>query len=150
MTRRPLVGAVPKRRVEKGDRRIAAGRDRLDCREQIGNVVADRGPARGRKLDDGKLPSRQVLLVADVLVVRDQHRVAVCFGGPDQVAVTERCPAALRGMNRLMQSKQGVRRIGTLLSSKMRKVGMLSCVRAIACGQMRLRRVADPHHSGVR
>src|SRR5271166_2242256 len=77
---KPPVRPAPKRRFWVRDRRVASG--------VIVSIAARRSATLSRivdqrvvrKLNDGKLPLRQVLLVADVLVARDQHGVVVFFG----------------------------------------------------------------------
>lgn len=68
---------------------------RSDRVSDMVEVLPNEAPVGGHQDHDGQTVSLQVLLVAEILVRRDQCRKALGFGGTQELAVLQRLPTVL-------------------------------------------------------
>ena len=73
-----------------------------DRPRHIAEVLSDEAPICSLEHEDGEAPIRKILLVAKVLIGRDDCRKAFGFGGVQQLAILQVLPTALKGCDNLM------------------------------------------------
>jgi hypothetical protein len=61
-------------------------------------MLLERGPVIGAKFEDGDPHAAEPVLIANVLVRRDQNVEPVPLGSPQEIAVVQHVPAHLKGV----------------------------------------------------
>jgi hypothetical protein len=72
----------------------AAGRGRVHCYDNLRNVRFDEAPSPLTQYNNRDLPAREILLVAEILVRRNQHLEPRGLGLIQQLAVSQLFPSA--------------------------------------------------------
>ena len=122
--------------LRNSDLDIATGNRRIDRLHHEVNCAPDSRPTRGRQYHDGHAPIREVLLIAEISIGRDQHDKAVGLGRIEQTTVLQLSPATLICRGDLMvgqETTQGCR--GTLI----KKDPHLRRRQGTACGVLKHR-----------
>ena len=76
---------------------VVAGTDFVDQGPYFIGSEPDPGPRCGHEHQYRQLPGRQVLLMPEALIGRDEEFVAIPFGSIKQGAVAELCPSTFEG-----------------------------------------------------
>ena len=80
--------------------------DLLDCFAKEGrNVVQDLAPV-GRHDDNGKMPSRDVMVLWNSGIRRDEDIKTLALGGAQQVAILQRTPSNMRDRPDIVAGKK--------------------------------------------
>lgn len=80
------------------------------------NRAVDTRPARGHQHNDGNTACREVLLISEIRISRDQQGEAFSFSRIEQTAILELCPTTLvRGDNLMLRQESTQRYRGTLI-----------------------------------
>jgi len=85
---------------------VRAWLDYLNGREQFGHMLAERWPVLGGQFEDRTPDTRQVLLVANILIACDEQTESVRFSDAGQIPIAERLPSDPGSVNSLVRAEK--------------------------------------------